>query len=478
MDAHLFGAGMAAEAYRVAFRIPNLLRDLLGEGVLASAVVPVLSRQFASQGEERAWRFARALVTRLSVVLLVVVAVGVAAAPFLVTLLAPGWQAQAEKFALTVRLTRIVFPFIALASLSAIFMAILNCRGIFGPPALTTVFFNLVMIGTGFLVCPRLSIPIYGWAAATVLGQLVGLLWMLPWSRFSGMVLTPAWRSEGEGIRQVMALMLPSLVAQSVTQVNLVVNTMMASTLPEGSMNWLYYSNRLMQLPLGLVGASLGTAVLPVVAAALARGEPARAQEAVGAGLSQTIALTIPAAAGLAVLSFPILRLLFEHGRFTTADCQQATPALLAYAAGIPAAAVLKVVVPCCYAVRRPTWPVATGIACVAVNIAVGYSLLGTWRHAGLAFGTTVAAWINVGVLLALLRRTEARFDARAVLGATARAVASTAFMALALFLYDRTAHPLLDAGRTGVGLYVAGGTGVGLAFYFLMSRVFRARIA
>jgi putative peptidoglycan lipid II flippase len=408
--AALFGGGRVMDAFTVAFRVPNLLRDLFAEGALSTAFVTIFSRTITRQGDAAAWRLANKIITLAAMFLTALALLGMLAAPWLVALFAPGFDPQ--KAALTVTLARIMYPFIVLVSLAALVMGLLNARNVFGMPAMASSFFNLGSIAGGVILGywldpqfgPR---SVIGLAIGTLIGGALQLLVQLPSLRRVGYLFRPdfAWRDAG--IRDILRLMGPSVIAASTTQVNVLVNSMFASTLGDGPIFWLGIAFRLMQLPLGLFGVALGTVTLPLLARLAASGDLATFRRELARGMRLAFILTIPATLGLMLLAEPIISVLYQHGRFTAHDAAEAAGALRFYAIGLAGYAALKVLVNAFYALDRRRTPMLVGFLAVGVNLLLNWIFtfrLG-WGHRGLAFSTGCIATLNFLVLYVLMRR-------------------------------------------------------------------------
>ncbi|MFT3907025.1 MAG: murein biosynthesis integral membrane protein MurJ [Steroidobacteraceae bacterium] len=440
--AALFGGGRVMDAFTVAFRTPNLLRDLFAEGALSTAFITTFSRTIAREGDGAAWKLANKIATLTVVFLSVVVLIGICVAPYLVQLFAPGFDVQ--KAALTVHLARIMYPFIVLVSLAALVMGLLNARNVFGVPAMASSFFNLGSIAGGVIIGWWLD-PHFGAGALTglAIGTLIGgamqLSVQLPALRRVGYCFHADFRWRDAGVRQVLKLMGPSVVAASTTQVNVLINSMFASTLGDGPIFWLSIAFRLMQLPLGLFGVALGTVTLPLLARVAAVGDLETFRRELARGMRLAFILTIPATAGLMMLAEPIVSTLYQHGRFTAADAAQAAGALRFYAIGLCGYAALKVLVNAFYAVDRRRTPMLVSFIAVAVNLACNWLFtfhLG-WGHRGLAFSTGCVATLSFLILYGLMHRHLGRLETRALLGTLARVLTATAALALVCWASD-----------------------------------------
>ncbi len=415
--AYVFGAGLANDAFVVAFRIPNLLRDLFAEGAFSSAFVPTFSEVHTKKGREAAFRLANNAANALSLILAAISLIGILASPWLVTLFAPGFAKIPGKLPLTIRLTQIMFPFLLFIGLAALAMGVLNTFRRFAVPALAPCLLNLMMILAGFFLCPLFGAAperqIYGMAIGALLGGLFQFLFQVPSLFKEGFKFLPVLDFKDPGIRQIAALMLPAVIGLSATQVNLFVNTLLASFLSQGSVSYLNYSNRLVQLPIGLFGVAIATVVLPTVAGHVARENLDEVRKTVSSALRLVFFLTLPAAVGLVVLAKPIISLLYEHGRFTALDTVGTANALGLYCLGLFAYASVRSLVPTFYSLKDAATPVKASFAAVGTNIALNLLLMRPMGYRGLALATSCSAFVNMGLLLFFLRRKLGSVDFR-----------------------------------------------------------------
>jgi putative peptidoglycan lipid II flippase len=435
--AALFGGGAAMDAFTAAFRIPNILRDLFAEGALSTAFVTTFSKTIARGGDGAAWRLADKVATLTTVVLSAICLLGIVFSPYLVATLAPGFDL--EKAALTVTLTRIMFPFILMVSLAALVMGMLNAKNVFGMPAMASSFFNIGSIAGGVLLGAWLDPhfgprALIGLAIGTLIGGALQLGVQLPRLRGLGYRFHPdfAWRDAG--VSAILALMGPSVIAASTTQFNVLVNSMFASTLGDGRIFWLSIAFRLMQLPLGLFGVALGTVTLPLLSRlAVADDIPAFRAELARA-MRLAFLLTVPSAIGLMMLAEPIISVLYQHGRFNAYQTEEAAGALRYYAIGLCGYAALKILVNAFYALDRRKTPMMVSFMAVAVNLLLNWIFtfrLG-WGHRGLAFSTGCVASLNFLVLYGLMRHHLQRLETRRMLAMVGKvALASAALAAI-----------------------------------------------
>jgi putative peptidoglycan lipid II flippase len=435
--AALFGGGGAMDAFTAAFRIPNLLRDLFAEGALSTAFVTTFSKTIARGGDHAAWRLADKVATLTALVLGVLCLAGMVFSPQLVALIAPGFEPH--KAALTVQLTRIMFPFILLVSLAALVMGMLNAKSVFGMPAMASSFFNIGSIVGGVILGawidphfgPRALI---GLAIGTLIGGALQLGVQLPSLARLGYRFRPDLQWRDAGVSAILLLMGPSVIAASTTQVNVLVNSMFASTLGDGRIFWLSIAFRLMQLPLGLFGVALGTVTLPLLSRLVVAGQMDAFRSELSRGMRLAFLLTVPATIGLMMLAEPIISVLYQHGRFNAYDAAQAAGALRYYAIGLAGYAALKVLVSAFYALDQRKTPMFVSFLAVALNLVFNWIFtfsLG-WGHRGLAFSTGCVASCNFLVLYALMRRHLRGLESRRMLGMLGKvALASIPLVAL-----------------------------------------------
>ena len=407
--AYFFGAGDAMDAFRIAFRLPNVLRDLFAEGALSAALVPTFTRALATGDRTAAWRLASNVITVLLLISGAVVAAGIVFAEPLVQLYAAGFRSVPGKLELTIRLTRIMFPFLAMVATAAVMMAMLNALHRFFIPALSPAMFNVATIVCAVIavpLSPHLGIePIVAIAAGTLVGGLGQILLQWPALRREGFRYQPMLDAHDPWLREIGRLMVPGVAGLAAVQINLFVNSWLAAGLGTGAVSWLDYAFRLMYMPIGLFGISIATASLPDDLRP--RGEPQRSRHPaarVSSGLRMMLMLNVPATIGLLVLATPIVRLIFERGRFTPADTAATAAALVCYAPGLIGYSAVKLVSPSFYALGNSRIPVIASAASVAFNIALNLVLVRSLGHRGLALGTAAAALLNAGLLLVLLR--------------------------------------------------------------------------
>ena len=416
--AALFGGGGAMDAFTAAFRIPNLLRDLFAEGALSTAFVATFSKTAARSNDAAAWSLANKIATLAAIVLGALCALGIVFSPQLVATLAPGFNPA--KAALTVTLTRVMFPFILLVSLAALVMGMLNAKNVFGMPAMASSFFNVgSIVGgvvLGYWLDPHFGpVALLGLAIGTLIGGALQLGVQLPQLHRLGFRYRPDFNWRDPGVGAVLTLMGPSVIAASTTQFNVLVNSIFASQLGDGPIFWLAIAFRLMQLPLGLFGVALGTVTLPLLSRLVVAGNLPAFRSELSRGMRLAFLLTIPCTVGLMMLAQPIISVLYQHGRFDAFQAGEAAGALRFYALGLAGYAALKVLVNAFYALDQRRTPMYVSFFAVALNLLLNWIFtreLG-WGHRGLAFSTGCVATCNFLLLYALMHRHLKRLETR-----------------------------------------------------------------
>jgi len=442
--ASFFGTGMAADAFFVAFRLPNLLRRLIGEGSMTVSFIPVFTDYIKKNDKKEAERFLTSCLSLLVCLLLVLSATGVLTAPWLVKLIAPGFVKYPAKFSLTVSLTRVVFPYILFISLVAFSMGILNTYRIFFPPAFSPVLLNVSMIGSVLLLYKLFHPPIYALAIGVLIGGVLQLSFQVPFLVRQGFPFRFSWNPRHPGLKKVMGLMGPSIIGIAVYQLAVFINTLLASFLPSGSVSYLYYADRLMQFPLGIFAIAMGTAALPSFSS-LSGGDATPLGDAIGFTLRMILMISIPASVGLIFLREPIIAILFQRGAFNTLSRHATAQALLGYAVGLFAVSGVRVVVPGFYALKDAKTPVRVAVVALIANIILGIILMHPLKHLGLALATSFSSILNLFLLTAILgkRLRTIRWDA--IGKSVAEVLIASAGMGAFLFLFQRW-MPVLGA--------------------------------
>jgi putative peptidoglycan lipid II flippase len=410
--AQLFGAGMATDAFFVAFRIPNLLRRLVGEGALTASFIPVYTEYVNQRSKEEGDELVNTTSSILAIFLLIVSVLGVLFSPWIVKVIAFGFSQEMEKFRLTVLLNRLMFPYIFFIGLVALAMGVLNSRKHFAAPALAPVLLNLSIILCALFLSGRLAKPVLSLAIGVLLGGVTQLLFQIPFLRRTGIIPRFILNFSHPGVKRIATLMTPSILGLAVTQLNEAVSTFLASNLPEGSVSYLYYADRLLEFPMGIFAVAIATAVLPTLSEYSSKKDLQRMKETFSFALRLVFFVTLPAMMGLVVLRVPILNLLFQRGAFSVHSTLMTAQALLYYALGLAAFAGVRIIVPAFYALQDTKTPVKVALVALLANAALGSVLMVPLQHGGLALATSLAAGLNFSLLAILLRRRLGRLGA------------------------------------------------------------------
>ncbi|WP_438280914.1 murein biosynthesis integral membrane protein MurJ [Pseudomonas alabamensis] len=405
--ARIFGAGVATDAFFIAFKLPNLLRRIFAEGAFSQAFVPILAEYKTQQGEEATRTFVAYVSGLLTLVLALVTAVGILAAPFVVWITAPGFVDNAEKYQLTTDLLRVTFPYILLISLSSLVGAILNTWNRFSVPAFTPTLLNVAMIGFALFLTPYFDPPIMALAWGVLAGGLAQLLYQLPALKKIGMLVLPRLNVRDAGVWRVLKQMLPAILGVSVSQVSLIINTIFASFLVAGSVSWMYYADRLMELPSGVLGVALGTILLPTLARTYANRDRHEYSRILDWGLRLCFLLVLPCTLGLSLLAEPLTVALFQYGKFGAHDAAMTQQALIAYSVGLLAIILIKVLAPGFYAQQNIRTPVKIALFTLVATQVFNLILIGPLQHAGLALAISLGACLNAGLLYWKLRSQQ-----------------------------------------------------------------------
>ena len=463
LTAAVLGAGPVADAFFVALKLPNFFRRLFAEGAFSVAFVPLFAAELQRNGRAAAVAFAEQALAILLTVLIPFTVLAIVAMPWLMHGLAPGFSDEPAKFALAVDLARLTFPYLMLVSLVALLGGILNALDRFGPFAAAPIAFNLTLIAA-LLVAPRAGLePGRAMAAAVTLSGVVQLAWMAWACRAAGVTLRLHRPRLTEGMRRLFRLVGPGAIGAGVMQINLFLNVVLASLLPSGAVSFLYYADRLNQMPLGIIGIAIGTALLPVLARHAAAGDEAMVRHYLSRALEFSLLMGLPAAVALGVAGGPIVAVLFERGAFGPAEAQATAWALAAYAIGIPAHVIVKALNAAFFARQDTATPVRVAVVVTVANAAIGLALMPVLQHVGIALATGLTAWLNLGLLVVALRKRgflqlDGRFRRRAP-----RILAAALGMGAGLLLGASLLAPWLEAGSTlvrfgALALLVSGG--------------------
>ncbi len=472
--AHVMGSGLVADAFFVAFRIPNFLRRIFGEGAFSVAFVPVFSEYRATRSNHETRAFLDMMAGRLGLVLAALTLVGVVAAPAIVTAIAPGFLREAEKFDITVDALRITFPYLFFISLVAMAGGILNGCGRFAVPAATPVLLNLCLIAAAVGLVPVMPNAAVALAAGVLVAGLAQLAFQLPFLKREGLLprpqlrkTAPAHEAGGEGSARVFRLMLPAVFGTSVAQINLLVNTLLASFLVTGSVSWLYYSDRLMEFPLGVFGVALATVILPNLSEKHAVASMEEFSNLLDWAMRWVFVVVIPATVALMVLAGPLLATLFQYGAFTGHDVVMASRSLVAFALGLIGFVLVKVLANGFYARQDTKTPVRIAVVAMVVNILLSLALVYFLDHVALALAPSIAAFVNAALLYRRLRSERVYRPIAGWGGFLARVLASSLLMGVVLWWGTGAVETWIDAGAVDRVLRLCLWMGAGMAVYF-----------
>ncbi|HEY6205026.1 MAG TPA: murein biosynthesis integral membrane protein MurJ [Chthoniobacterales bacterium] len=486
--AGLFGAGKNLDAFLMAFRVPNLLRDLFAEGALSTAFITTFSRKIATEGDASAWRLGNKVATLTAIFMSAVTLLGIIFAPQIIYVMTGfgGWSP--EKTATTILLTRVMWPFILLVSLAALVMGMLNAKNVFGAPAMASSYFNLGSIiggvALGWWLDPHFGTrSLIGLAIGTLIGGLWQLLAQFPSLHRVGYRYGVDLRWRDPGVRTVLTLMGPAVIAASAVQVNVLVNSGFAARVTDasghvidGPVTWLNIAFRLMQLPIGVFGVAVGTVTLPLVSRTAALGDMAGFRSALAHALRLVTLLTIPAAIGLIMLAEPIIALLYQHGRFTFDATRQTAAALQFYAIGLAAYSAIKVLAPAFYAIDRRYLPMTVSVFSIGLNFALNWFFMFKVHlgHRGLALSTSLVALTNFILLYVLMRRHAGRLETGQLLNTLLKIFVAGAVLAFICWLAVQFFFARMPLSLWEEALELLMTIGVGVAAFFGVAYLLR----
>jgi putative peptidoglycan lipid II flippase len=477
--AHVFGASHDMDAYTVAFRIPNLLRDLFAEGAMSAAFVPTFTRLLTLDSKAAAWRLGNLVITALLLVTGALVVLGMVFTRPLLAFAAGGYATVPGKLELAVSLARLMFPFLTLIAIAVGFMGMLNSLRRFFVPAFSPAMFNIGTLATMAVLIPVFRAqgvrPIFAVAIGTLVGGVGQVVVQWPILRREGFRYRPTIEFRDAGLREVLTLMGPGTVALAAVQINVLINTMLATSQGEGAASCLNYAFRVMYLPIGLFGLSIATAAIPSLSRDAAHDDRDGMRNTLSSALRMMLMLNVPAAIGLVALATPIVALLFEHGSFTPEATAGTAAALVFYAPGLIGYSAIKLAVPTFYALKDSRTPVIVGAASVAFNVALNLILVRSLGFRGLALGTAASALFNASMLMWLLRRKLGGIDGRRIGLAFSKVVLAAVFMAAVAWSGERWLEVAAPGNVLALKLIrVAGGIGIGLGGLALAARVLR----
>lgn len=426
--AYFFGTGDAADAFFVAFRIPNLFRRLFAEGSLTIAFIPIFTEYLVRESKKSACEFANAVFTLLSIMLVILSCLGIVCSPLIVKIMAWGFVDK-SKFELTVLLTRIMFPYIFFISLVALCMGILNSLKHFAAPALAPILLNLAMILSVVVLMPYFSQPVLALAFGVIIGGFLQLALQIPFLKKKGVILKGVFTFSHPGLKKLAKLMLPAIPGAAVYQINMMIITLIATFLPAGSVSYLYYSDRIFQFPLAIFGIALATALLPAMSEQVARNKIDELKESLSYGLRLVFFIMIPAMVGLVILRIPIIRILFQRGAFTVDATLLTAQSLLWFSLGLWSVAGVLVVRNAFYALQDVWTPVKVAVLSLICNLAMCLVLVKPMQHAGLALAISLSSMLNLMTLLVILRMRLGRLGIKKVVLSLIKVLCSSAIM-------------------------------------------------
>jgi len=475
--AAFFGAGFYSDAFIAAFRIPNLVRRLFGEGSLSISFVPIFTQYLTDKGKDEAFQMARSAIKLLSVLLVVITVSGIVLSPWIVRIFAPGFSESPEKFALTVVLTRIMFPYIFFICLVALSMGILNVLGHFSAPALAPVLLNIAMIFSVFVISifsTDSASRVHGLAFGVVIGGFLQLALQVPFlikKRFFFWQKARMWHP---GLKRIIALFFPAIFGSAVYQINTLVITLLASIQSEGSISYLYYADRLVQFPLGIFAIAAATALLPSISRQVAKKDLQSVRDSFAYTLKLVFFLSIPAMVGLIVLRQPIVALLFERGAFGSEATRLTASAVLYYSIGLWAVSGARIVVFTFYALKDTKTPVYTAVISIIANILLGVILMESMGHAGLALALSLASMLHFGLLMRALNRKLGPLKLSGIAESVCKNVICSVIMGITVWIVALYIIPSGTESLSGLIAGLMGSIFSGLAIYAVLSMIFK----
>ena len=472
--ARYFGATGLSDTFFVAFRIPNLLRELFAEGSMSSAFIPVLTEHQTKHGALEAKRLVNITFTFILIFVGLFCVLGIIFAPQIVSLIAPGFLKDAGKFSQTVLLTRLMFPFLLFISLAALVMGALNVRRVFFVPALAPAMLNVTIIVSVLLLVPVMEQPIIAVALGVAFGGLAQLAFQLPSFLRKDYDLRLTSQFRHPGLKKMALLIMPATMGMAVAQVNIFVSTILASFLPQGSITYLYYSMRLIQFPIGIFGVAMGMAALPALSEHAVKGEMEKLRDDFSFALRLLFFITVPAMTGLIALRGPIVNLLFQRGVFDYSATTGTADALLFYSMGIWAIVGVRVITATFYSLNDTKTPVKIAVAAMIINIALSVALMGPLKHSGLAFANALASGVNFILLFFFLRHKLGRIDGRRIMASFGKIAIASMVMAFAGGFILRGEIWTASGNTLEKTIYLAGAIVICLFVYGLVSFLLR----
>lgn len=473
--ARFFGATGTADTFFVAFRIPNLLRELFAEGSMSAAFIPVLSEYQTKHGKQEAERLVRITFTFISLVVGLVCILGIVFSPVIVAAIAPGFLSMPAKFSLTVVLTRVMFPFLLFVSLAALVMGSLNARRVFFIPAFAPAMLNITIIASVLFFAYRIEQPILAVAIGVTAGGLTQFAFQLPSFFRKSYTLRPEYDFRHPGLKKMALLVMPATMGMAVAQINIFVSTILASYLEEGSITYLYYSMRLIQFPIGMFGVAMGMAVLPALSEHAVKGDYDGLREDFSFAIRLLFFITIPAMVGLIALREPIVNILFQRGEFDYAATAGTAQALLFYSIGIWSVVGVRMVTVSFYSMQDTKTPVKVAVVALAANVLLSIVLMQHLKHSGLALANSIASGINFLVLFMFLRKKLKRVDGRKIAFSFVRSLSAAIPMGLAgaMLLHGKLWQ--VSGYTVQKVFYLSGTMALCLGVYFVLSYMLKS---
>lgn len=470
--AYFLGVGALADAFFVAQRLPNCFRSLFAEGAFNAAFVPMFSSKLASDGKEKSVVFASHIFSFMAIFLTVFSIIIMIFMPAVTSVLAWGFKGNEEQFNTTVELSRIAFPYLLLVSLVALQSGVLNSLGRFGPPAITSVLLNICMIISLFTLTDLTGSAAHALAWGMTISGIVQFIWLYFSNWRVGVVLKPGIPKLDADVKLMLKKMIPGIIGSSATQLNIVINTMLATLIPSG-VSYLYYSDRLVQFPMAIIGTAMGTALLPLLSRQFKLGNVAEAIQSQNKGLVFSMLFTIPSAFALATISVPLIDLMFARGQFSASDVTATANALTAYAIGLPAFVLIKVFTPGFFANGDTKTPVKIAIASIILNIVISISLINSLGYIAMALGTSLASILNASLLGYLLSKRGMFKIEKDVLIQCIKITLSSIIMSILLIIQQKLLHDyFMDHGFLREAIYIMILIFSGIIFFFTTLRL------
>ena len=431
--ARYLGAGALADAFLVAFKLPNFLRRLFAEGAFNAAFVPLFAGTLEEQGKDAARELAEQIFSVLAWIVLLVVALAEIFMPWLILAFAPGFQDDPQKFMLTVLLARICFPYILMIALVTLLSGVLNSLNRFAAVAATPILLNICLITALVGLSPYMQTSAHALAIGVMAAGIAQFFWLVMACKKEGVNLTIKWPKLTAPVKKLLLLAAPVALGAGVAQVNLLIDIILASLFP-GAVSWLYYADRLNELPIGVIGVAVGTALLPMLTKVIRSGDESQATAKLNQALLFAMLFALPAAVALAIIPQPLIMTIYQHGAFEMSDTAAVVPALVAYAFGLPAFILVKVFAPGFFAREDTKTPVKIAIACVIINIIGNLILMQYYEHVGLAMATTLSAWVNALLMGAVLLKRQHFIPDQTVWLIVLKLIIASAIMGLGLY--------------------------------------------